>query len=54
MDNANRILARVDGLVGTLTFNNPERHNAMSLEMWEAALEIMATSRPTRRCASWC
>jgi enoyl-CoA hydratase/carnithine racemase len=23
--------------VGTLTFNNPERHNAMSLEMWRAA-----------------
>ena len=25
-----------------MIFNNPERHNAISLEMWEAALEIMA------------
>ena len=37
-----KILSRVDGPVGRLTFNNPERHNAMSLEMWRdaaAALE---------------
>lgn len=26
-----------DGWVGIITVNNPERHNAMSLEMWEAA-----------------
>jgi enoyl-CoA hydratase len=29
-----RIITRRDGAVGYLTFNNPERHNAMSLEMW--------------------
>jgi len=28
--------------VGWMIFNNPDRHNAISLEMWEAALEIMA------------
>ena len=32
-----KMLARKDGKVGYLTFNNPERHNAVSLEMWEAA-----------------
>ncbi|HVE52567.1 MAG TPA: enoyl-CoA hydratase [Ramlibacter sp.] len=29
-----RILARVDGGVGWITFNHPERRNAMSLDMW--------------------
>jgi len=33
----NKILSTKDGAIGTLTFNNPERHNAMSLEMWQAA-----------------
>jgi enoyl-CoA hydratase/carnithine racemase len=32
-----RILSATNGAIGTLTFNNPERHNAMSLEMWRAA-----------------
>jgi enoyl-CoA hydratase/carnithine racemase len=32
-----KILSRVDGSIGTLTFNNPERHNAMSLDMWRSA-----------------
>jgi enoyl-CoA hydratase len=31
---------KADGL-GWITFNNPERHNAVSLEMWEAAIEII-------------
>jgi len=31
-----KMLARKDSRVGTVIFNNPERHNAMSLEMWEA------------------
>jgi enoyl-CoA hydratase len=30
-----RIIVGRDGPVGTITFNNPERHNAMSLEMWQ-------------------
>ena len=33
----NKILSQIDGAVGFLTFNNPERHNAMSLEMWQDA-----------------
>ena len=32
-----KMLSRKEGKVGYLTFNNPERHNAVSLEMWEAA-----------------
>jgi enoyl-CoA hydratase/carnithine racemase len=37
-----KMLARKEGGVGTLIFNNPERHNAVSLEMWEAATGILA------------
>ena len=32
-----KMLARVEGAVGHVIFNNPERHNAVSLEMWDAA-----------------
>ena len=32
-----KMLSRKEGQVGYLTFNNPERHNAVSLDMWEAA-----------------
>ena len=32
-----KILSFAGGAVGTLTFNNPQRHNAMSLEMWQEA-----------------
>ena len=31
-----KILSRVDGAIGRVIFNNPERRNAVSLEMWEA------------------
>ncbi len=37
-----KMLARKDGAVGWMTFNNPERHNAVSMEMWLAAEEILA------------
>ena len=39
---SDRMISRKDDGVGWMIFNNPERHNAISLEMWEAALEIMA------------
>jgi len=35
------ILSATSGPIGTLTFNNPERHNAMSLDMWRAATAVM-------------
>ena len=31
-----KVLARKDGRVGYVIFNNPERHNAVSLDMWQA------------------
>lgn len=37
-----RMLARKEGAVGWITFNNPARHNAVSMAMWEALEEIVA------------
>ena len=37
MSQTDKMLSRKEGKVGYLTFNNPERHNAVSLEMWDAA-----------------
>jgi enoyl-CoA hydratase/carnithine racemase len=37
-----KILSRKEGDVGHLVFNNPERHNAVSLDMWEAAEAVIA------------
>src|ERR1041385_9361316 len=37
-----KMLSRKEGGVGYLIFNNPERHNAVSLEMWEATSAILA------------
>jgi len=31
-----RVMASIDGPVGWLVFNNPERRNAVSVDMWEA------------------
>ncbi len=41
MSEAGKILSSIQGSVATLTFNNPERHNAVSLEMWRAAAELL-------------
>ena len=38
-----QILSATSGPIGTLTFNNPERHNAMSLDMWRAAAAVLET-----------
>jgi enoyl-CoA hydratase len=35
MSQAEKVLSRKEGRVGYVVFNNPERHNAVSLEMWE-------------------
>jgi enoyl-CoA hydratase/carnithine racemase len=42
MMQTDKMLSRKEGGVGYLIFNNPERHNAVSLEMWEAASGILA------------
>ena len=37
-----RMLAHVDEHgIGWMTFNNPARHNALSLEMWQAIGDIL-------------
>lgn len=33
---SNKMIAHQDGAIGHVIFNNPERHNAVSLEMWDA------------------
>jgi enoyl-CoA hydratase/carnithine racemase len=37
-----KVLSRKEGGVGYLIYNNPERHNAVSLDMLEAATAILA------------
>ena len=37
-----KMISRKDSSIGWMIFNNPERHNAVSLEMWEAAEKILA------------
>ena len=37
-----KILSRKDGAVGHMIFNNPDKLNAISLEMWEGMSTIMA------------
>jgi enoyl-CoA hydratase/carnithine racemase len=47
----NKIFSHTDGALGFLTFNNPERHNAMSLDMWQngaSALESLAEDPAVR------
>jgi enoyl-CoA hydratase/carnithine racemase len=39
---SDKMISKKENGVGWMILNNPERHNAISLEMWSAALEIMA------------
>jgi len=36
------MIAEIEGAIGWMTFNKPERRNAVSLDMWEAMPEILA------------
>src|SRR6476661_7044238 len=36
-----KMLSRNEGSVGYVIFKNPERHNAVSLDMWQAAGEML-------------
>ena len=40
-----KILQSVSGGVGVITFNNPDKRNAMSLEMWEGLGQALAELR---------
>ena len=37
-----RLVARKDGAIGWMIFNNPERRNAISTDMWEAIPNVLA------------
>jgi len=41
MSPTDKMLSRKEGHVGYVIFNNPERRNAVSLEMWEATARIL-------------
>ncbi len=41
MAETDKMLSRKDGRVGYVIYNNPERHNAVSLDMWEKAVSIL-------------
>jgi enoyl-CoA hydratase len=45
MAETDRMVSRKDGPVGYVIFNNPERRNAVSLEMWEATARILGEFR---------
>ena len=36
-----RMKAKIDNGIGWMTFNNPSRHNALSLEMWQGMGDIL-------------
>ena len=36
-----RMIARIEGAIGWMIFNNPERRNAVSLDMWQAMPTIL-------------
>src|SRR5665213_266726 len=38
---SSKMIAEKDGAVGRIIFNNPARHNAVSLDMWQAVAQIM-------------
>ena len=36
-----KLVARKDGSIGWIIFNNPARHNAVSLEMWQSLTNVL-------------
>lgn len=38
-----KIIAFIEGSKGQIVFNNPERHNAVSLEMWDAVAQALSS-----------
>ena len=41
MTQNDKLLAGREAGVGIVTFNNPDRHNAVSLDMWEACARVL-------------
>lgn len=42
MSESGEVLSRKEGSIGHLVFSNPDRHNAVSLAMWQRAGEVLA------------
>ena len=40
-----KILSRTSGGIGHVIFNNPERHNAVSLDMWDRVAKVLEDMR---------
>ena len=36
-----KMIARKEGAIGWMIFNNPEKHNSVSLDMWQAVPDIL-------------
>ena len=49
-----KMLSKIEGSTGYLIFNNPEKHNAVSLEMWDATDAILDEFESNRRCTRRC
>ena len=43
-----KMLSRVEEGVGYITFNNPKKHNAVSIEMWDALEKILDEFRSSK------
>ena len=43
-----KMLSLVKDGVGYITFNNPEKHNAVSIEMWDALEQILDGFRSSK------
>ena len=51
-----KILARKGDGIGWITFNQPEKRNAISMAMWEAvgtAAGLFGSDESVRPCATW-
>jgi len=42
ISNTERMIAQKEGAIGWITFNNPARHNAVSMDMWEGLFDIVS------------
>lgn len=40
-DTDEKLIGRRDGAVGHVIFNNPAKHNAVSLDMWQAMSAVL-------------
>ena len=49
-----KMIARTEGGIGWMIFNQPEKHNAVSYEMWLAVPKIIADFEADPPCASSC